>query len=124
MAFIFYLTHIHIGSDALLQLKPECGRIGIRRPLIVSDKGVVATGLVDRVTATLGTIPYVIFDDTPSNPTEVMARLGLPPGDEQVGVKRGMVDTVIRRGLVDDCHKTNPYEASAEEYRQPLEASF
>ena len=74
MAFIFYLTHIHIGSDALLQLKPECERIGIRRPLIVSDKGVVVAGIVDRVTATLAGMTCTLFDDTPSNPTEAMAR--------------------------------------------------
>ena len=54
MAFIYYLTHIHIGSDALLQLKSECERIGIRRPLIVSDKGVVSAGIVERITAALG----------------------------------------------------------------------
>lgn len=75
MAFIFYLTHIHIGADALLQLKSECERIGIRRPLIVSDKGVVAAGIVERVTAALEGLPCTIFDDTPSNPTEAMARL-------------------------------------------------
>ncbi len=74
MAFIFYLTHIHIGSDALLQLKSECERIGIKRPLIVSDKGVVAAGIVERVTATLNGMPCSLFDDTPSNPTEAMAR--------------------------------------------------
>ena len=74
MAFIFYLTHIHIGSDALLQLKPECERIGIRRPLIVSDKGVVTAGIVDQVTARLGGMPCNLFDDTPSNPTEAMVR--------------------------------------------------
>ena len=75
MAFIFYLTHIHIGSDALLQLKSECKRIGIRRPLIVSDKGVVAAGLVERITANLSGLQYASFDDTPSNPTEAMARV-------------------------------------------------
>ena len=74
MAFIFYLTHIHIGSDALLQLKPECERIGIRRPLIVSDKGVVTAGIVDQVTAKLVDMPCTLFDDTPSNPTEAMVR--------------------------------------------------
>ena len=74
MAFIFYLTHIHIGNDALLQLKPECERIGIKRPLIVSDKGVVAAGIVERVAATLSGLPWTVFDDTPSNPTEAMAR--------------------------------------------------
>ena len=74
MAFIFYLTHIHIGTDALLQLKTECERIGIGRPLIVSDKGVVAAGIVERVTATLSGMPSTVFDDTPSNPTEAMTR--------------------------------------------------
>ena len=74
MAYIYYLTHIHIGSDALLQLSSECERIGSRHPLIVSDKGVVAAGLVDRVTATLKGMQCTLFDDTPSNPTEAMVR--------------------------------------------------
>lgn len=74
MAFIFYLTHIHIGNDSLAELKSECERIGIRRPLIVSDKGVVAAGIVERVIEKLGGLPTKIFDETPSNPTEVKAR--------------------------------------------------
>lgn len=45
MAYIYYLTHIHLGDDALAQLPAECARSGIRRPLIVTDKGVVAAGL-------------------------------------------------------------------------------
>ena len=74
MAFIYYLTHIHIGTDALLQLEPECKRIGIRHPLVVSDKGVVAAGIVERVIEKLGGMPVTFFDETPSNPTEAMAR--------------------------------------------------
>ncbi|MEQ5839022.1 iron-containing alcohol dehydrogenase [Paraburkholderia acidicola] len=72
MAFIFYLTHIHLGYDALAQLPAECVRIGIARPLIVTDKGVVAAGLVQRAldVLKLGDVP--VFDDTPSNPTEAM----------------------------------------------------
>lgn len=72
MAFIFYLTHIHLGYDALASLDAECARVGIKRPLVVTDKGVVAAGLVERVldAAKLGAVP--IFDDTPSNPTEAM----------------------------------------------------
>jgi hypothetical protein len=74
MAYIYYLTHIHLGYDALAQLPAECARAGMRRPLIVSDKGVVAAGLVQRVldAAKLGDAP--VFDDTPSNPTEAMVR--------------------------------------------------
>ncbi len=74
MAFIFYLTHIHIGADSLQMLPSECERIGIRRPMIVSDKGVVAAGIVGRVTEKLGALSFNLFDDTPSNPTENKVR--------------------------------------------------
>jgi len=72
MAYIYYLTHIHLGYDALLQLPSECARIGIKRPLLISDKGVVAAGIVQRAldALKLGDVP--LFDDTPSNPTEAM----------------------------------------------------
>ena len=75
MAFIFYLTHIHIGAGVLSELKSECARVGITRPLIVSDKGVAAAGLVADVVRELGGMHAQVFDDTPSNPTEAMARL-------------------------------------------------
>ncbi|WP_250513539.1 iron-containing alcohol dehydrogenase [Caballeronia sp. INDeC2] len=72
MACIFYLTHIHLGYDALQTLESECARIGVKRPLVITDKGVAAAGLADRVieSAKLGALP--VFDDTPSNPTEAM----------------------------------------------------
>ena len=55
---------------------------------------------------------------------EMCTRLGLPSGLGQMGVTREMFDTVIKGALVDHCHKTNPREASAEEYRQLLVESF
>ncbi|CAB3801421.1 1,3-propanediol dehydrogenase [Paraburkholderia ultramafica] len=72
MAYIYYLTHIHLGYDALAQLPAECARIGIKRPLLISDKGVVAAGIAQRALDALqfGDVP--LFDDTPSNPTEAM----------------------------------------------------
>jgi alcohol dehydrogenase class IV len=72
MAFIFYLTHIHLGYDALETLQSECARVGMKRPLVITDKGVAAAGLAERVieSAKLGALP--VFDDTPSNPTEAM----------------------------------------------------
>ncbi|MGV2289167.1 iron-containing alcohol dehydrogenase [Trinickia sp. YCB016] len=72
MSYIYYLTHIHLGYDALGMLDAECARVGIKRPLVVADKGVVAAGLVQRAldALKLGDVP--VFDDTPSNPTEAM----------------------------------------------------
>src|ERR1700744_2690914 len=72
MAFIFYVTHIHLGYDALGMLDSECRRVGIKRPLIITDKGVLAAGLVSQTVQVLdldaGAVP--IFDDTPPNPPE------------------------------------------------------
>jgi 4-hydroxybutyrate dehydrogenase len=72
MAYIYYLTHIHLGYDALAQLPAECARAGIARPLVVTDKGVVAAGLTQRVLDALQRGDLPVFDDTPSNPTEAM----------------------------------------------------
>jgi 4-hydroxybutyrate dehydrogenase len=63
-------------------------------------------------------------DDIAEAVTKMCARLGLPPGLEQVGVKKEMFDAVIQGAMVDHCHKTNPREATPEEYRQLLNESF
>jgi alcohol dehydrogenase class IV len=41
---------------------------GVKKPLIATDRGLVATGLVGR--ATEGLTRYAIYDGTPANPTE------------------------------------------------------
>jgi 4-hydroxybutyrate dehydrogenase len=76
MAFIYYLTHIQFDHGAIATLKAECERVGITRPLIVTDKGVRAAGIVDKTITALGTQPAAIFDDVPSNPTETAVQAG------------------------------------------------
>jgi 4-hydroxybutyrate dehydrogenase len=77
MAYIYYVTHIQFDHGAIATLKSECERVGIQRPLIVTDKGVRAAGIVDKVIAALGSQPAAIFDDVPSNPTEAAVQAGL-----------------------------------------------
>lgn len=72
MALIFYLTHVHLGFGTLNELKGECARVGIRRPMVVTDKGVAAAGLAQRAIDATGGLPVTVFDETPSNPTEAM----------------------------------------------------
>lgn len=72
MALIFYLTHVHLGFGTVIELKSECARVGIRRPMIVTDKGVAAAGLAQRAIDATGGLPVTVFDETPSNPTEAM----------------------------------------------------
>jgi alcohol dehydrogenase class IV len=72
MSLINYLTRIHFGSGLLSEALPaEITRLAITRALIVTDKGLVATGLPARVAALLSsTASSVVFDETPQNPTE------------------------------------------------------
>ncbi len=77
MAFIRYLTDIHIDHGAISLLTAECSRIGITRPLIVTDAGVRAAGLLAKAEAALGDLPYAVYDGTQSNPTEAGVRAAL-----------------------------------------------
>ena len=73
MSHIIYLTNIQIAYGALQQLKAECEKAHILKPLIVTDAGVKAAGLLDMALAVLGH-DTVVFDQTPSNPTEAAVR--------------------------------------------------
>ena len=74
MALINYLTQINIDFGTLSLLKAECERVGIKKPLIVTDVGVRAAGALDKALLALGTMPHAVFDQTPSNPTEAAVR--------------------------------------------------
>ncbi|MDR7095500.1 iron-containing alcohol dehydrogenase [Hydrogenophaga laconesensis] len=74
MAQILYVTNILIEFGALEQLQAECERVGITRPLIVTDAGVKAAGLLDKTLAAMPGLQASVFDQTPSNPTEAGIR--------------------------------------------------
>ena len=74
MARIAYLTQIEIAHGAVRCLPEECQRVGMKKPLVVSDAGVRAAGVLDRALAALGALPHAVFDQTPSNPTEAAVR--------------------------------------------------
>ncbi len=69
MTRIAYLTAIDFGPGELKVLATAPGELGMKRPLLVADKGVKAAGLLDKALAFLpaGT---PLFLDTPPNPTE------------------------------------------------------
>jgi 4-hydroxybutyrate dehydrogenase len=75
---ILYVTNIQIDFGAIALLRGECQRTGMSKPLIVTDAGVKAAGLLDRATAALtqggSSLPHAVFDQTPSNPTEAAVR--------------------------------------------------
>lgn len=74
MALIHYITQIQFDFGAVRLLPGECERIGMRRPLVVSDAGVKAAGVLQRALDALQDLPVAVFDQTPSNPTEAAVR--------------------------------------------------
>ncbi|VWX63367.1 4-hydroxybutyrate dehydrogenase [Burkholderiales bacterium 8X] len=74
MALINYLTQIQFDFGAIKLLRAECARIGISRPLIVTDAGVRAAGILSKALEALGDLPSSVYDQTPSNPTEAAVR--------------------------------------------------
>ena len=79
MALIYYLTPIQFDHGAIALLKSECERVGITRPLVVTDAGVKAAGVLQKALDALPGMAVTVFDQTPSNPTEaaVMAAAAL-----------------------------------------------
>ncbi|HEY0823441.1 MAG TPA: iron-containing alcohol dehydrogenase, partial [Ramlibacter sp.] len=63
-------------------------------------------------------------NDIPDAIRDMNARLGLASGLAALGVQRSQFDDIIKGALADHCHKTNPREASREDYVRMLEESL
>ncbi len=74
MALIHYITQIQIEFGAVRLLAQECARAGITRPLVVTDPGVKAAGVLQPALDALAGLPVAVFDQTPANPTEAAVR--------------------------------------------------
>ena len=101
MAFIYYITQVQFEFGAIKLLKNECQRVGIDRPLIVTDAGVKAAGIVQKALDNLPGMTVAVFDQTPSNPTEAAVRAGV------AAFKAGHCDGLIAvgGGSAIDCAK-------------------
>ncbi len=64
------IPKVHFDFGAIAALPGELARLGVARPLIVSDRGLVACGAIDRVAATLPAgLDHALCPDIPENPT-------------------------------------------------------
>jgi alcohol dehydrogenase class IV len=78
MATITYLTKIQFDFGAVSLLGEELAGLGVQRPLVVTDPGIVACGLLERVRDVLPAgLAVTVFDQTPENPTEAAVLDGL-----------------------------------------------
>lgn len=72
-------TRILFGVGALGELGTELKRLGVARPLMVTDRGVVGCGLAERViqAAASANVSVAVFDGVSPNPTEANVAAGL-----------------------------------------------
>ncbi|MDH0682918.1 iron-containing alcohol dehydrogenase [Achromobacter animicus] len=91
MALIHYVTEVRFGAGALAELKEVCGKLGMAKPCIVTDKGVEAAGIVGKVQSVLGQ-RGTVFNETPSNPSESAVRAGVE------ALKAGGCDGIVAVG--------------------------
>ncbi len=71
MAVISLVNTAQFDFGAIKQLDASLEKLGVTRPMLVTDKGLVAAGAADHVRAVNEKIPFVAtYDETPSNPEE------------------------------------------------------
>lgn len=71
MAIMQYLTTTLFDHGALTSLARSVQKLGITRPLICTDNGLIQAGIVDQVVGNLAdSETAVVFSEVPPNPTE------------------------------------------------------
>ncbi|MDJ0921821.1 MAG: iron-containing alcohol dehydrogenase [Henriciella sp.] len=73
MPVMSFLTTCIFDHGAVAQLGNTLKGFGVSRPMVITDPGIQAVGLLDTVLQHLGTEPAAVFADTVANPTEDQA---------------------------------------------------
>ena len=70
MPLIQYLSRIPFDFGAISGLSEEIEGLGLKRPLLITDKGVADAGLLQRALDAAPQVDIVVYDRTTENPTE------------------------------------------------------
>ena len=70
MPLIQYLSRIHFDFGAIAGLGDEIARLGLKRPLLVTDAGVADAGILQRALDAARPLDPAVYDGTTENPTE------------------------------------------------------
>src|SRR3712207_5470881 len=127
MAFQKGLGCVHSLSHSLGGLDPRLHHGTLNAVLLpgvlefnASAPTVVAERRMERIARAMG------LDGAAVAPAirEMNRRLGLPAGLHDLGVREALFPRIIEGALKDHTHKTNPREASADDYGAILAASM
>ena len=81
MTQLYLFANVLLENGGLKRLPEEASRLGLDRPLLVTDKGLSELGFGARCKALCPDIS--VYDDTPENPTEAAARAAAEAYREQ-----------------------------------------
>ncbi|MEM9842846.1 MAG: iron-containing alcohol dehydrogenase, partial [Pseudomonadota bacterium] len=73
MPVMNFLTTCIFDHGAIAKLERTLTGFGVSRPMVITDPGIKAVGLLDTVLENLGMMPAAVFADTVANPTEDQA---------------------------------------------------
>ena len=73
MPVMNFLTTCIFDHGAIAKLGATLTGFGVSRPMVITDPGIKAVGLLDTVLENLGMDPAAVFADTVANPTEDQA---------------------------------------------------
>ena len=83
MGTINYLTRIEFDDGAIERLSAVLQEVGIKRPLIVTDRGLFDRRLFVSLVGALRGTEHAVFADTPQNPTEAAVHAAAAVYNEQ-----------------------------------------
>lgn len=74
-----YPTAVRFGAGRICELANACAQLGIRRPLLVTDRGLANLPITERALACLATagLDHALFADVDPNPNEVNLEAGV-----------------------------------------------
>ncbi|MEL7525847.1 MAG: iron-containing alcohol dehydrogenase [Pseudomonadota bacterium] len=128
MAFQKGLGCVHSLSHALGGLNPQLhhGTLNaVFMPAVLDfNRNATAPGGEDKYARMAEAMGLAAGTEVRAAIKEMTSAIGLPVSLSELGVQKDLFDRIIAGALADHSHKTNPVEASAEDYRRMLEASF
>ena len=78
MPVIQFVNKVWFEPGAVKRIEAELTRLRIKRPLVCTDKGVAAAGILDTIRGNWPrSAPWIVFDEVPPNPTEAAALAAL-----------------------------------------------
>ena len=110
-------TRIEFGAGAVERLAEEVKLLGVKSPLIVTDKGIIASGILKKITDLMDKagIKYGIYDDVAPNPRDENVHRGAEAarglnsdcliavgGGSPIDCAKGMSIVAIQGGKIQD----------------------